>query len=250
MGGKKESSPPPAKTPQEIAAEQANAQIAQIPRVAQLNYDVLTNPQYGLEPTTQEYERVRQSVFPNENAVRNQLVQNILGQLQSPTGLTPKQQAAINARRGQAQDEFTRSMRMRANLGGGLYGGRSQLSEQRGVQDLQNQFVEEDINREERNRLNNSQLALQVLNLLFPNAGIQTPQFINPVPSPDTSYNAAMTGRQQDIGVQESALSRQAALQSALWNAVGDVAGSAVGMIGGQFGGGGAMKPVSTTRIQ
>jgi hypothetical protein len=243
MGSKKQSSPPPAPTAEQIAQQNLQAQLSSIPQAAQLQYNVLTNPQYGLEATSREYERVRQGIFPDENAVREQLTQNILQQLISPTGLTPEQQSAISARRGQAQDEYTRALRTRANLGGGLFGGRSQLAEQRGIQDLQNQFVEEDVNREERNRLNNSQLALQVLNVLFPGSGIQTPQFINPVPSADTSFNAALTGRGQDIGIQQANINRSAALQSALFGALGTAAG-------GAFGSSIPQKASSVTRLQ
>lgn len=242
-GGGDSDDPPPQKTPAEIAREQVSAQVESIPRAAELNFDVLTNPEFGLLPTTQAFEDVRQQVFPNENAVRTQLVQNILQQLTSPTGITSDQQQAIDTRRGQAQDKVTTALRTRANLGGGLFGGRAQNTEQKAVQDLQNQFVEEDVNREERSRLNNSQLALQVLNLLFPGSGIQTPQFINPVQSPDTTANADIAARGQDISVQQAALNRQAQLQSALYESVGNVLGAGTGAA---FGAGGAFgQPVA-----
>ncbi len=227
MGKSKSSTPPPAKTPAEIAQETVNAQIAARPQAAKAEFGILNNPEFGVEATSRLFEDVRRNVFPNENAVREQLVQNILKQLQDPSGLTPEQQQAITERRGLAQNELTRSLRNRANLGGNLFGGRSQLTEERAVGDLQNQFVEEDVNRQERNRLNNSQLALQVLNLLFPNAGIQTPQFIDPVPSANQNSTANIQARGQDISVEQAALDRRAQLQSALFNSLGKAASTA-----------------------
>src|SRR3990167_4390965 len=157
------SSPPPVPNPQEQANALVQAQLSSYPQAAQLSYDILSNPQYGLLPTSQLYENVRRQVYPGETAVREQLRGNILQNLISPTGITPEQQSALNERRGLAQNELVQAMRGRANLGGGLYGGRSAQAEQRAVGELQGQFAESDIGREERSRLNAIQAALPFL---------------------------------------------------------------------------------------
>ena len=172
MGGKS-SSPPPAPNPVDTATAQLNAQLATAPKAAQLQYDILNNPQYGVLPTTQLYENVRQQVYPNETAARNQLTQNIMAQLQSPNGITPDQQSSIDSARNLAQNQLIQSMRDRANLGGGLYGGRSAASEAQSVGQLQNQFVESDLARQERTRLQSQQSAFSLLQMLYPNSGIQ-----------------------------------------------------------------------------
>lgn len=236
MGGSKSSAPPaaPVKSAEEIAREQVNAQVESIPRAAQLNFDVASNPNYGVQAQTQLAENVRQNVFPNEQAVRSQLVQNILANLISPQGISPDQQSALDSRRGQATSELQRSMRERANLGGGLYGGRSAQSEARSVGELQQNFAIEDIDRQERSRLNAIQSALPVLQLLFPDVGLVNPSFINPVASPEATMSNYTTGRGQDLTYAAQQEANQTALRSALYQSLG----SAVGAIGGAALGG------------
>lgn len=236
--GKKNSEAPKPEPIDPVAQARANvqAQVEAIPQAAQLQYNVLQNPEYGLLPTTQLSEDVRKQVFPNEQAVREQLVQNVLGQLSSPTGLTSEQEAAVTSRRDQAQKELQDALRTRANLGGGLFGGRSQLTEQRAVQDLQNQFVEEDIARQERNRLNNAQLALAISQILFPNVGLQQPQFINPVVDPSTQFSGAVTQEGQRVAAQTAQDQTNAALQSALYQSLGQAGGSLFGAAGAAQG--------------
>lgn len=233
--------PPPVPDPTAQAEALVNAQISQAPRAAQAGFDILSNPQYGLLPTTQLYEQARQQAFPQENLVRNQLAQVILQNLISPTGISSEQQSSINTRRQQSQGELQRALRERANLGGGLYGGRSAEEEGRAVSDLQRAFSEEDVNREERSRLNSIQAALPFLQLLFPNVGITNPQFTNPVQSPDTYSSSLTSQRGQDIQQQiaaQQAQAQQQASQSALYGALFQGLGTAAG---GFLGPGGAM---------
>lgn len=230
MGSKGSSStPPPAPSQQDIADANAQAQIKYLPQAAQVQYDILNNPTYGLQATTQLAENARRNVFTGESGIRDQLLQNVLASLQSPTGISAEQQTAIDARRGKAQGELTTALRNRANLGGGLYGGRSAQEEQNAVIDLQNQFVEEDIGREERARLNAINSALPILQILFPDLQLQSPQFINPVPGADTAYSGAVTARGQDISYLNQQSQNDAALKSALFQALGSAAGSAAG---------------------
>lgn len=255
----KKSSPPPAPAPvqaqvptaAEIAQQQVQAAIQARPQAAQAEFDIFTGPT-GLGATTAEFERVRKEQFPEETKVREQLLSNILGNLISPTGVTPEQQQAVDQRRGTAQSELQTALRERANLGGGLFGGRAGRTEERAVSDLQARFAEEDINREETARLNALNAALPALQLLFPDIGLTQNQFINPVPSAEASLASSLQGRgqditqrgqditirNQDIGLQQAELARQSALQSALFGAVGTAAGGALGgPLGASLGG-------------
>ena len=237
MGGGKTSTPPaaPIKSAEEIAAGQTRAMVESIPRAAELQHQVETSPVYGIEAKTRLAEQTRQNVFPNEQAVRQQLVQNILANLISPTGISPEQQTALTARRGQAQGELEQSMRTRANLGGGLFGGRSSASEARSIGEQFQNFAIEDIDRQERARMNALSAALPVLQLLFPDIGLIQPSFINPVASPESQLSAYTTGRGQDLTYQAQQEANQTALRSALYQSLG----GAVGQVGGGGGTGG-----------
>jgi len=242
-GGKGDDSAPQAAkppSPEEIARQQVDAAISQRPRAAQAEFDILTGPA-GLEATTAEFERVRQELFPQETQVREQLLSNTLANLISPTGISPEQQAAVGQRRGEAQNELQQALRTRANLGGGLFGGRAGRTEERAVSDLQARFAEEDIGREERNRLNAIQAALPALQLLFPDIGLQTPQFINPVASPEAGLAATQQTNLANAQLQSQKQGQDAALQAALFQAVGSaVGGAAGGAASGGFSEGGA----------
>jgi hypothetical protein len=211
------------------ARANVQAQLESIPKAAQLQYNVLTDPTYGLTPTTQAYENTRQSIYPEETKVRNQLVQNILNELMSPSGLTPEQQAAQTALREKGVSDLQESMRTRQNLGGTLYGGRSARAEAENVGNLQNQFVNQDIAREEARKLNNSQLALSILQMLYPNSGIQSPSYINPVVSADNQFSTVQNANNTQAQIQQQQNEAQMALQSALWQSLGNVAGEAAG---------------------
>ena len=237
MGSKSKSTPAaPVPTAADIAQQQVAAQQASIPKAAQLQYDVLTNPQYGLGATTAEYEKVRSEQFPQETQVREQMLSNILGSLLSPTGLTSEQEAAVGQRRGEAQSELQTALRERANLGGGLYGGRAGKTEERAVGDLQARFAEEDIQRQETARLNALQAALPALQLLFPDVNLQAPSFINPVASPESSLQASVAGRGQDIQAQQADQARQSALMTALFSGAGSFGTALGGTLGQRVG--------------
>lgn len=220
--------PPPAPSPAQQAQEISAARDRTDPREAQRQFEILTNPQFGLGPTTQFLSQQRASLFPLEEAIKARLGQNILDSLSSPTGISPQQQQAIDARRGQAQDELTRALRTRSNLGGGLFGGRSQLTEQRAVQDLQNQFAEEDIAREERARLNAIQASLPLLQILFPEVGLSPPAFQSAVQNPNTLAQSLISQRGQDAQIADQNAQRQAALQSALFQSLGNAAAASL----------------------
>lgn len=226
-GGSAAPTPAPAPTPQETTAQVLQAHLDSDPQLAQSNYDINANPNYGIDATTALYNQARRNNFQGESAVQDQLLQNVLQQLQSPTGYTPEQQAALDSRRGLAQQELVKSMRNRANLGGGLFGGRAANTEQRAVGELQNQFVTEDIGQQERARLNAIQAALPALQILFPEVGLSAPQFQSAAPSGDAAYGGAIQARGQDISVAQSNAANAAANRQALYGALGQAAGAA-----------------------
>ena len=228
MGKTKVEAPPaplPPPSPGQVASETAEAQIKYDPQAAESRFNILSNPQYGLLPTTQQYADVRQQVFPQQSAVESQLAQNILASLLAPRGITPEQQGSINTRRGEAQTNLQTALRERANLGGGLYGGRAIEEETKAVSDLQRAFSEEDINREQIAYQNAIQAAIPFLQILYPDVGITAPQFSSPVSSPDAYMSSLTQARGQDVNAQIAAAQNRANMQSALYSGLGQAAG-------------------------
>lgn len=260
-GGRSKESAPPAPAPLPSAEEQANAQmqalLRNIPEAARLDYQVKASPEYGIIPQTRLQEQARQEIFPEEQKVRAQLVQNVLSQLISPTGITLEQQTAMDRLRGNAVNQFQQQQRLRSNLGGGLYGGRTQAAEERGVGDLLAGFTTEDINRQEQSRLNSINAALPVLQMLFPELGLQTPQFINPVASPESYQQSLVSQRGQDVSVRGQDIQQQMAqqqaraqLQSSLFQALGSAAAAIPTGRASIYamGGSGQISPISLLR--
>lgn len=210
------------------AQDITQARIATDPQLAQNAFNILSNPQYGAGPTTQLLENIRQQVFPQQSQVSGQMAGNVLGQLQSPTGITPEQQQAITARRDMAQGELVRALRNRSNLGGGLYGGISMDEEGRQVGNLQNQFAEQDINREMMARQQAIQNAIPIMQMLY-GQQIQSPQFQSATQSPD-QYASGMSQYQNQLAQQGA---NQSQLYSALLGGLGTAAG---GYFGGPMG--------------
>jgi len=240
MGGSKTVvSPPPPPAPAPTATETARdvlqAQIETGPASAESAFNILTNPTFGLTPTTQAFESTRQDVFPQESAVRNQLLQNILGSLISPTGATGEQDASVEAIRQRESDRLGRNIQQSANLGGGLFGGRRQQREDTAQRELGQSFASEDIARNERNRLNAIQSALPALQILFPELNLVAPQFQSPAPTGNAALQAQLQGRGQDIGFQNALFQgnlaqqqRQSGFQSSLFGALGTAAGGII----------------------
>lgn len=234
---------PPIPTVGESTADVYNAQLEYLPKVADLFYQLQADPDSGTLATTLLNQRARAEAFPGEEAVRNQLVDVVLQNLISPTGISPEQQAATDAIRAQTVGDYTEALRNRQNLGGTLYGGRSIQQEQRGLADIYNLFAAEDIDREERARLNAQQSAYPLLQILLPEVGITPPQFESPVPNANTAFGGALQARGQDIGVNSlnaqlanDAANRRSSLQSSLYGALGQAGGSYMGNTAGWFG--------------
>ena len=228
--------PPPVPNAGETARDVFEAQLEFLPKASQLSFDLASDPTTGTRARTQLQEDVRRDVFAGESGVRDQLIANVLGQLLSPTGLTQQQTAAQEAIRGRESERLTTGIRERANLGGGLFSGNAQQQERLGQQELGQAFATQDIARQDTARLNAIQAALPLLSILFPEASIQGPSFLNPVPSAGQQLGANVTGRGQDIGFATNIFGQQnqaaianaqnqAALQSALFGGLGSAAG-------------------------
>jgi len=132
MGSTKVEAPPPPPalpTAGETARDVFSAQQEFTRPAAQLDFDILTDPDIGIRARTQAVQDARSSVFGQEDAVRNQLLQNILGNLISPTGQDAEQQASVEAIRQRESDRLRRGVQQSSNLGGGLFGGRRQARE-------------------------------------------------------------------------------------------------------------------------
>jgi len=215
---------------QQPAAPSAGESAAQIAE-AKLKYDPLTaasdwaiQQQYMPQQTAlynalySQYmpqmaatqQQTQQQLYPYQSQIVEQGAQSALSRLQNPDYMTPEEQAALTTGRGQQISELQRAMRERANLGGGLYGGRAAGAEAKNITDLLQQFEIQDYQR----RMQAGQAAQQALTpymqILYPQVGTQQPsvssyQYQSAVPSADALYNAIFqAGRLQYLPSQES----------------------------------------------
>ncbi len=198
-------------TPAPSAGESAS-QIAE----AKLKYDPLTaasdwaiQQQYApqqaalyqsmynqfMPAMARQQQATQQELYPYQSQIVEQGAQSALSRLQNPDYMTPQEQSALDYQRGQQITEMQRAMRERANLGGGLYGGRAAGAEARSMQDLLGQFETSDYQR----RMQAGQAAQQGLTpymqILYPQVGAAQPQigsyqYQSAVPSADSLYNA------------------------------------------------------------
>ena len=222
--GKKSSPEPDKVSPSQSSGELLDARTRDDPKLARVQTGIT---QENVEPLTKAFLDARTNLFQPEEAVRQQLLQNTLQQLISPTGITAEQQQAQDALRGKALDAAAERQQTRANLGGGLFGGRSAQAEQEDLNNLQFGFTESDINREERTRQNALQNALQSLQLLFPQVGLQGPTLQTTAPGGDTAFTGAINQNQfqAKLELQQQALND--ARQQALFKTLGTVLGGA-----------------------
>lgn len=147
-------------------------------------------PQYA-----QAQQQVQQQLYPYQSQIVEQGAQQALSRLQNPDYMTAQEQAALQAGRGQEISELQRAMRERANLGGGLYGGRAAGAEAKSITDLLQSFEIQDYQR----RMGAGQAAQQALTpymqILYPQVGAAQPQvspfqYTSAVPSADVLYQA------------------------------------------------------------
>ena len=203
----------PAPSAGESAADIMRARLQYDPQMAELEfqqqqrwmpqqaalYQALYNQYMPQMATTQQ--RTQQQLYPFQSQIVEQGAQQALQRLQSPDYMTPEEQAALTTGRGQQMSELQRAMRERANIGGGLYGGRAAGAEARSMTDLLQQFEIQDYQR----RMVAGQVAQQALTpymqILYPQVGTQQPQvspfqYQSAVPSADVLYQAMAQAKQ------------------------------------------------------
>ena len=219
----------------------------------------LQAPQAG-QLQQQGLQQVLQNLQQPQSALQQVLAQRATAGLTS-TGLSPKQQAAIDAIRGRQMTEMERGVRGSAQMGGGLFGGRRELREDTSRQQMGQQFAMEDVNRLLANQQAAQQFGLSTagmgaqsqqqsiqnafaaqeqlmqqaqpfLNILYPQAGTQQAQvspfsFQSAVPDPNAQLNAVaqLLGQQTVVGGQASPL----------WGLAGSLAGGWGAGVGSNF---------------
>ncbi len=178
--------------PQTAASDWA-IQQEYVPKQAEL-YSALYN-QYS-NSLAKAQQATQQELYPTQSKLLETGSADVLQRLQNPQYMTEAEQAATNAERVLATQNLQNSMRTQANLGGGLYGGRTQAAEAKSVGSLQNQFAQQDYT----NRMNQSAQTqndlTKYLQILYPQVGSQGTNAVNQyqystaTPSADTLYNA------------------------------------------------------------
>jgi hypothetical protein len=177
---------------QPMAQQEFNIQKEFVPQQASL-YQSLYNQYYPELARSQQ--TLQRELYPYQSQIVEAGAQNALQRLQNPDYMTTQEQTALNTQRTQETEALMKAMRERANLGGGLYGGRAAAAEAKSVSDLMQQFEIQDYQRRMQAGLAAQQALVPYMQILYPQVGTQQPQ-INPyqyqraVPSADTLYNA------------------------------------------------------------
>ena len=171
------------------------------PQLAQLYTDVQRQQMPQLQALQAE-------LFPQQTQVTEAGAGRVLEQLADPGYRTPGEISAERGSREEATQGLIEAMRTRANLGGGLYGGRAAGAEERGVSDLMRAFEQEDYQRRQMAGQQAQQAAIPYMQTLYPQVGMPQAQqqqfgFEGVTPSADVLYNAMA---QQARGWQPQAL--------------------------------------------
>lgn len=217
MGGSKPSpptfiQPPPPQITQtpapnvgETSAQLAQSQLQYNPQLTQ--QAVQLSGQYGPQLAQQAYALQQQygplykdlytQLFPTQVQGQETLAQNALQQIQSPSGLTPQQQAAQDVIRDREQTRLLRGIRTQANLGGTLYSGNRELQEQEALAELANQYALSDIGLQQQQQAQALQNLIASSQVVFPQ--VQQPNVPNygqgVTPSADALLSAIMQGQ-------------------------------------------------------
>jgi hypothetical protein len=181
-----------------MAQQELDLQKQFAPQQAEL-YQSMYNQYYP--QMARQQQQMQQELYPYQSQVVEQGAQSALSRLQNPDYMTPQEQQAINSQREQETTGLMRAMRERANLGGGLYGGRAAGAEAKSVSDLMQSYESQDYSR----RMQAGQAAQQALTpymqILYPQVGTQQPQtgafqYQSAVPDANTLYNAMFQASQ------------------------------------------------------
>jgi len=214
-----------------MARQQMQIQQEMMPEQAQL-YQSLFDRYYPQLARRQQ--AMQQELYPYQSQIVEQGAQKALERLQDPSYMTPEEQAAQQAERARATENLQQAMRTQANLGGGLYGGRTQAKEAETVANLQNQFAIQDY----QNRMQNAYQAQQALNpymsILYPQVGAQAQpgyqpyQYQSAVPDANTLYNALYQASQPQYYAQQGSASPAWGLGGSALGAAGLMGAAAI----------------------
>ncbi len=177
-----------------MAALQTQIAQQQSPGLAQLYTDVQKTQMPQLQ-------QLQADLFPQQSKVIEAGAGDVLQRLQSDFGYTQEEESALGGLRQRQREALVEALRTRANLGGGLYGGRAAETEQKGLTGLEQSFADEDINRKLQAGQFAQQAAIPYMQILYPQVGMpqmqqQTFQSQGVTPSADTLYNALFQASQ------------------------------------------------------
>lgn len=174
----------------------------------------------------QTQQALRQQVMPEQQRLIDVMTQQAIERMESPYAYTPEEQEAITGIRGRAEEELTRAMRTRANIGGGLFGGRAAGMEERAISEMQQAFAGEDIGRRLQAGQYAQQAALPIAQIMYPQMQYpgmpptqQVPQ-VSAVPSADQLYAAMAQAQQPQYFAQQGQ-------PSPMWELAGSLGGAA-----------------------
>lgn len=179
------------------------ARLQYDPQTAELEYKMAQqySPLYAAL-----YKQTLAEQFPGLNELQQTGTATALDQLKSAYGLAPESSYS-QYQRGQLQKQY----RERANLGGGLYGGRAQEGENTAVANLEQSF-----------RSQAQQAALPYLQILYPQITQQSAVSQGVTPSANTLYQAMYGASQPESYLQQGQ-------PSPLWGLAGSVGGGIAG---------------------
>ena len=175
-----------------VAAMEMQTQQQYMPQQAAL-YSSLYGQYYPQMALQQQ--QLQKQLYPQQAQILEAGAGNVLQRLQSPDYMTPQEQVAQLGQRTQAVSDLQRAMRERANLGGGLYGGRAAGAEARDVSQMMQGFEVQDYQRRMQAAQAAQQAAIPYMQIMYPQVGAQQPQiqpyqYTSAVPSADQLYQA------------------------------------------------------------
>ena len=170
----------PTPSPGETSRQLYESQLEYAPKLQDLQLQLMQ--QY-----LPKYQQFNEQQYPQIPMLQQQTQQA----LQSPYSLNPQQQSAQNDIRQRQRDDLRRTTLESANVGGTLYGGRTQQRLDRAQAELSNQYAMQDIGLQQQQR----QLTLQEVLALAQLAGFPVQQISptavqNTTPSPDALLQA------------------------------------------------------------
>jgi len=229
-GGGGDEAPAPEKVdPVQEAGLNFSAMQQYNPQAAALEYGIQSQyiPQLaGL------YSDVREQSMPGGQALTGTFVDQLTQQLLSPQAMTPEYLAATDAIRNREMGRTTEAMRTEQNLGGGLFGGRSQRAREETLGQMGQAYDVMDYDRL-MSRLAMTQQAAQNFIAQYMGQQVPTLNYQSPVVDPSLQYQT--TAGQNNLTAQLQAqqqqqqMANQAALYSSLFKGLGSATGGFLG---------------------